>query len=88
MGQVYIATATKVVRRDGQRVRITADVSRADGDHWLVTEYPDLWKPIDVHFGVHEATAVPGEPRGHVCDVCGQSAKTAAGLGAHKRSHD
>jgi hypothetical protein len=27
-------------------------------------------------------------PTGNVCDDCGFEAKTAAGLGAHRRSHD
>lgn len=46
---------------------------------------------------VEQATAAPGERRNvqraettetHTCDVCGQEAKSAAGLAAHKRSHD
>lgn len=37
---------------------------------------------------VETATQAPGETRdGHVCDVCGETAKTKAGLGAHKRTH-
>ena len=47
--------------------------------------------------GVEQATAAPGERRNvqraestepHVCNVCGQEAKSPAGLAAHKRSHD
>lgn len=38
---------------------------------------------------VEEATKDPGEVReGFVCDVCGRVAKTAAGLGAHRRVHE
>lgn len=36
---------------------------------------------------VEKAVAPEPEER-HVCDVCGQEAKTKAGLAAHKRSHD
>lgn len=87
--QVYIATQSRVFHRDGSRVIVKAGRSRAHGGSWIVRDHPDLWKPIDVHFGVVEATAVPGEKRGTpTCDECGFEAKTVAGLGAHKRSHD
>lgn len=42
-----------------------------------------------LHRQVETATQAPGEVRdGHVCDVCGESAKTKAGLAAHRRSHN
>lgn len=90
---VYIASRSAVIRRDGRRVVIKEGITRAAEGSWIVKDYPDLFARADenLHFDVEEATAVPGEKRGepeHVCGECGKAAKTAAGLSAHKRSHD
>lgn len=57
----------------------------------IVSGREHLFGPVEAT-NVEAATAAPGErrtvTRPHVCDACGFEAKTKAGLGAHRRSHD
>lgn len=63
-GALYVATDSALVNYEGQRVVIHKDVTRIREGHPILTEHPDLFKPIDAHFDVESVTAAPGETRG------------------------
>lgn len=80
----FRATQGFTTRHAGRRVRygrgdiVPAEVAK--GRDGLVER---------VSGAVEQATAAPGEVRetAHVCEDCGYTSKTRAGLGAHRRTH-
>ena len=84
---VYVATASFEAFIDGQRVLVQRGKTRVRDGHPLLDGREHLFTPQTVRFDVEQATRAPGEKRAHVCG-CGYEAKTSAGLGAHRRSHD
>lgn len=61
---VMIAKTSAVITLDGNEVVIVEGVTRAHRGHEIVQKWPGFWKPIDVHYGVEQMTAAPGEQRG------------------------
>lgn len=96
---LVVARRTGVLMLSGRRHMVRRGETIAHVKHPLVQQHPAAWKPLRVHHdvpaaggGVEQATAAPGELRRVpaaelVCDLCGVTAKSAAGLAAHKRSH-
>lgn len=76
----YRATQGFTTRHEGQRVRYGRGDVVPDR---LAVDRSGLVEPVE------QATAAPGEVREttHVCEVCGYTARTRAGLGAHARTH-
>lgn len=67
MGEILVAAADAAVTMDGIPHVLVAGVHLADSRHEIVTGYPDLWKPLDVHYAVDEpepepAAKVPAAP--------------------------
>lgn len=87
---------TYLTRVDGRQVRIRKDEVRPADDP-AVLKSPHRWQPVPVRDAplrraVEQATAAPGERRELVLLVCDEpgcdaTAKSPAGLAAHKRSH-
>jgi hypothetical protein len=46
---------------DGLKVLVHKGVTRAERGSEIVRLYPHLWKPLEVHYRVEQATAAPGE---------------------------
>lgn len=61
---IMIAVDSGVVVHDGREQIVTKGVTRARRGHQIVRANPSLWRPIDVHFDIEQATAAPGELRG------------------------
>ena len=87
---VYVATASFQAHVDGKRIIVQRGKTRVRDGHPLLKGREHLFAPQTVRFDVEQATQAPGEKReaSHECDECGQTAKTQAGLAAHRRSHD
>lgn len=60
---VYIATKTAIIYIDGRRTTVRKGLTRVRAGHPVLSDHPELFKPIDVHFDVEQATAAPGEKR-------------------------
>lgn len=93
MNNLVVARLSGALMMSGRRYMVRRGVTVAAAGHPLVTAHPRAWEPLQVHYPVVEqATAAPGELRDvpveaeHRCDRCGTTAKSAAGLAAHKRS--
>lgn len=87
--QVYVATASFEAFVDGERVLVQRGKTRVREGHPILTGREHLFAPQTVRFEVEQATQAPGEKRGgpFVCETCGETAKSKAGLSAHVRSH-
>ena len=84
--RALLSFATSVMG-DSQKVYRTGELVPPD----VGRMFPHLVEEIDATPvpAVEKATKEPGEVRpGFVCDVCGRVAKTAAGLGAHRKVHE
>lgn len=101
MSNLVVARLSGALMLFGRRYMVRRGVTVAETGHPLVAAHPHAWEPLRVHYPVVErvhypvveqATAAPGELRDapveaeHRCDRCGTTAKSAAGLAAHKRS--
>lgn len=62
--EILIAADSAVVNLDGELIQLHRDVTRVRASHDLAKQFPGLFKPIDVHYDVEQATASPGEKRG------------------------
>lgn len=63
-GQIYVATDSGIVQMDdGTQLTIQAGVTRVREGHPLLEGRELLFRKIDVHYDVEEATARPGEVR-------------------------
>ena len=87
---VYVATASFEAFVDGERVLVQRGKTRVRDGHPILKGREHLFVPQTVRFDVEQATQAPGEKRDahYECDECGQTAKSQAGLAAHRRSHD
>lgn len=63
-GQIFVAKETFVTEIDGSMVSVHADVTRVREGHQLLSGREHMFRPIDVHFDVEQATDVPGQKRG------------------------
>ena len=61
---ILVATESGWVTVGGNAEPIRRGVTRARRGSAIVKASPDMWKPIDVHYDVEQATAAPGEKRG------------------------
>jgi hypothetical protein len=61
---IMIAVDSGVIVVDGRECQINRGHTRARRGHEIVKAAPNLWKQIDVHYEVEQATAAPGEKRG------------------------
>ena len=62
-GQVFVATETFTVNLDGVDVLIEKDKTRVREGHEILRQAPQNFKPVDAHYEIEAATAVPGERR-------------------------
>lgn len=94
MSDLYVANTSAVVSLAGQRTWIKKGVTIVRAGHPIMDGRESLFDPVKVHFdtgGVEQMTAAPGEKRDvtvYRCDQCDATAKSPAGLAAHKRSHN
>lgn len=63
-GEIYVAVDSAALPYEGGMTVIHKGVTRVREGHALLRQYPDLFKPIDVHYEVEDTTARPGEKRG------------------------
>lgn len=63
MSDIYVATRSAVIHTKDGRVQVRKGVTRVRAGHPLLEGREDMFKPIDVHFDVEQATAAPGETR-------------------------
>jgi hypothetical protein len=54
MAEIVVAAGDAAVTIDGIPHVILFGQTLADSRHEIVTGYPDLWKPLDVHYAVDE----------------------------------
>jgi hypothetical protein len=55
MAEIVVAAADAQPNLDDDLPRVIyAGVTLADSRHEIVTRYPDLWKPLNVHYAVEE----------------------------------
>jgi hypothetical protein len=63
-GDIYIATASFVAAVDGKRVTVRRDITRVREGHPLLKRREHMFRLIDAHYEVEQATKAPGEKRG------------------------
>jgi len=64
-GEIFIAIDSFVgVLPSGNDFIATKNTTRVREGHEALKLWPDLFKPIDVHYEVEDATAAPGSKRG------------------------
>jgi hypothetical protein len=63
-GEIYVATETGEVDVDGRSYPIKKGVTRVREGHELLAAAPALFKVIDVHYEIEDATREPGRKRG------------------------
>lgn len=67
MSDVYVATDSAAFEYGGDMVVVHKGVTRVRAGHPILTQHPELFMPIDVHYDwparVEQATAAPGEKR-------------------------
>ena len=61
---ILIAVDSAIVNLDGVMYELHRGITRVRASHELAKAHPDLFKLIDVHYDVEQATAAPGEKRG------------------------
>lgn len=62
--EIMVATESYAASDEGATVSVRKDITRVRADHHFVTENPQYWKPVDVHYESPErATRAPGEKR-------------------------
>lgn len=64
MSDIFVCKESSIVDVDGVPTLVTKDVTRVRAGHWLLDQYPELFKPITVHYDVEQTTEHPGEVRG------------------------
>jgi hypothetical protein len=62
--EILIAVDSGAVTVEGREYIVHKGITRVRAAHPLAKAMPDLFKPIDVHYDVEQATAAPGEKRG------------------------
>lgn len=62
--EILIAIDSGVVNVDGEMYPVTRGVTRVRAAHPLAKAAPGLFKPIEVHYDIEQATSAPGELRG------------------------
>jgi len=63
-GEILIAVESAVFRYEGADVVITKDQTRVRAGHPILKGREHLFRPIDAHYEIEQATAAPGERRG------------------------
>ncbi len=63
-GQVLIATETFACTFGGADHVFQAGVTRVRAGHPILKGIEHLFKPVDAHYEIEQATAAPGEKRG------------------------
>jgi len=63
-GQVFVAADSGALEFEGAMVVVHKGVTRVREGHELLRKYPDMFKPLDVHYDVEDTTARPGAKRG------------------------
>lgn len=63
-GDILVANETGMIIVDGERYMIHKGVTRVRKGHPMIKGNEALFKPIDVHYDVEQATRAPGEKRG------------------------
>lgn len=62
--EILVAADSGVITVDGTEYQFTKDVTRIRSSHPAVKAAPHLFKKLEVHYDVEQATAAPGEKRG------------------------
>ncbi|PXY25154.1 hypothetical protein BAY59_24315 [Prauserella coralliicola] len=61
--EIFVATESAVLFAEGRQHVIHKGSTRIRAGHPLLKRNSHLFKPLDVHFDVEQATAAPGEQR-------------------------
>ncbi|TKG58892.1 Lsr2 family DNA-binding protein [Prauserella endophytica] len=61
--QIYVANESAVLYAGGQQYVVHKGVTRVRDGHPLLKRNSHMFKPLDVHYDVEQATAEPGEKR-------------------------
>ncbi len=61
---IYVATESFGPEVNGQHITVINGETRVRAGHELLRNYPQFFKPIDVHYEVEQATSEPGVKRG------------------------
>ena len=63
-GEILVAVESAVFQFEGADVVITRDVTRVRAGHPILRGREHLFRPLDAHYEIEQATAAPGEVRG------------------------
>jgi len=63
-GEILVAIESAIFRYEGADVMITKDLTRVRAGHPITKGREHLFKPVDAHYDIEQATAAPGERRG------------------------
>lgn len=62
-GKIFVAVDSAAFELDGEMVVVHKGVTRVREGHPMLKAHETLFKPIDVHYDVEQATRAPGEKR-------------------------
>lgn len=65
-GRIYVSLESFVVEYEGAPTVVTKDRTRVREGHPLMAGREHLFKEVDAHYDVEDATADPGRKRGAV----------------------
>lgn len=62
-GKIFVAVDSAAFEYDGDMIVVHKGVTRVREGHPMLKEHQELFKPIDVHYDIEQATRAPGERR-------------------------